>query len=380
MNIPIALLRIINGEDGIDLECLTLLAAAHKGLATQKIYDHECIASAAFWSISSAFEHLYGGDLFSLGRPSFADHRLLAEILSESSTSFVSCEALTSPSKSWERALRFAVSDELCSFIDRVAGTALPMGDVRVFAAVGATDFRPEIGDPGEIRALLLIRGPAYFSFATARGMRRVKCKPGTVIVYNASAVMLASVRPERENDVLFLECGFQSAKLPARVPPFISTPRSIADKMLDMAEVTRLDCVIDLGCGDGVLIRAAADRGARAIGVERDKTISQRDLPLGSLVELRFEDAFDTSLANVSVVTMFLNSELNELLKSKLERELPSGARIVTHLWPIKGWSPDAALMIRAKESNTIHRLFAYRLKVEAKSGQESTLAGTFS
>ena len=46
-------------------------------------------------------------------------------------------------------------------------------------------------------------------------------------------------------------------------------TPLVLVEKMLDLAQVTPSDFVMDLGSGDGRNIIAAAKRGARAMGVE---------------------------------------------------------------------------------------------------------------
>ena len=49
----------------------------------------------------------------------------------------------------------------------------------------------------------------------------------------------------------------------------WVPTPQELVEKMLDMAQVTPQDIVMDLGSGDGRNVIAAAKRGARAIGVE---------------------------------------------------------------------------------------------------------------
>ena len=55
----------------------------------------------------------------------------------------------------------------------------------------------------------------------------------------------------------------------PGKDVVWIPTPDATLDRMLDMADVTRDDYVIDLGSGDGRMVIAAARRGARAHGVE---------------------------------------------------------------------------------------------------------------
>ena len=51
----------------------------------------------------------------------------------------------------------------------------------------------------------------------------------------------------------------------------WVPTPQELVDKMLDMAQVTPTDYLIDLGSGDGVTVISAAKRGARAHGIEYD-------------------------------------------------------------------------------------------------------------
>ena len=55
----------------------------------------------------------------------------------------------------------------------------------------------------------------------------------------------------------------------PGKDVVWVPTSPELVEKMLDMAEVTPNDFVIDLGSGDGRNVIAAAKRGARALGVE---------------------------------------------------------------------------------------------------------------
>ncbi len=59
------------------------------------------------------------------------------------------------------------------------------------------------------------------------------------------------------------------TAGQPGKDVVWVPTPPEVVEKMLDMAEVTPEDFVIDLGSGDGRNVIAAARRGARALGVE---------------------------------------------------------------------------------------------------------------
>src|SRR5688572_14748125 len=53
---------------------------------------------------------------------------------------------------------------------------------------------------------------------------------------------------------------------------PFVPTPHSLVEHMLDLAGLAPADYLIDLGCGDGRIAVAAARRGARALGVDIDR------------------------------------------------------------------------------------------------------------
>src|ERR1051325_10845290 len=55
----------------------------------------------------------------------------------------------------------------------------------------------------------------------------------------------------------------------PGKDVVWVPTSQQLVDKMLDMAQVTPQDYVVDLGSGDGRTVIAAAKRGARALGIE---------------------------------------------------------------------------------------------------------------
>ena len=48
----------------------------------------------------------------------------------------------------------------------------------------------------------------------------------------------------------------------------WVPTAQTLVDKMLDLANVTANDYVIDLGSGDGRTVITAAKRGAKALGI----------------------------------------------------------------------------------------------------------------
>lgn len=127
----------------------------------------------------------------------------------------------------------------------------------------------------------------------------------------------------------------------------WVPTPDDTATKMLDLAKVTAKDTVIDLGSGDGKLVIAAAQRGAKGVGVEYDANLVAisigRAAKAGLAKRTTFmkADLFDIDLSQATVITMFLLPDLNLKLRPKL-LALKPGTRIVSNTWDMEEWVPD--------------------------------------
>lgn len=129
---------------------------------------------------------------------------------------------------------------------------------------------------------------------------------------------------------------------------PFVPSPPYVVEKMLRVADLKPGEVLFDLGCGDGRIIIAAAQKyGVRAVGVEMSerlvKEVVQKvhELGLEKLVKVIQGDLMDVDLGEADVVTLYLTSSGNEKLKPKLERELKPGARVISHDFEVYGWKP---------------------------------------
>src|SRR5262245_56792866 len=77
---------------------------------------------------------------------------------------------------------------------------------------------------------------------------------------------------------------------VPRTAGPYVPTPQVIVDRMLQMAQVGPKDFVVDLGSGDGRMVRTAAKAlGASGFGVDIDS----------ELVELSNQTARREGIAN---------------------------------------------------------------------------------
>ena len=130
---------------------------------------------------------------------------------------------------------------------------------------------------------------------------------------------------------------------------PYVPTPMDVVERMLTLAKVGPRDVVYDLGCGDGRIVIAAAQKfGARAVGVDIDaRLINQAEAnakAAGVANRVRFvvQDALTVDVSDATVVTLYLLSASNVKLRPILTKQLRRGSRLVSHSFAMGDWEPD--------------------------------------
>ena len=145
----------------------------------------------------------------------------------------------------------------------------------------------------------------------------------------------------------------------PARTPDIHFTPtrHNIADAMLRLAEVTADDVVYDLGSGDGRMpIIAAQKYGAQGVGIEIDPKLVElswliaNEAEVADRVSFVVGDLFEADLSKATVMTMYLSPSIMKILEPRL-RALKPGTRIVSHQFPMPGWTPDRRIKVDESE-----------------------------
>lgn len=151
------------------------------------------------------------------------------------------------------------------------------------------------------------------------------------------------------------------------RAAPYVPTPMAVARQMLELARVSKVDTVYDLGSGDGrIVIMAAKDFGAAAVGIElNDYLASQSEdkikkMGLQKAARIIHGDLFKVDLRPATVVTVYLLTVMNERLRPKFEKELLPGTQIVCHDFRIPGWEPKQVLHVKS-ENGLPHTLYLY-------------------
>ncbi len=132
----------------------------------------------------------------------------------------------------------------------------------------------------------------------------------------------------------------------------WVPTPQALVNKMLDMANVTAKDNLVDLGSGDGRTVITAAKRGATARGIEYNPNmvaLSQANAAKeGVSDKAKFEqaDIFVTDFSKADVVTMFLLTSLNAKLRPTI-LDMKPGTRVVSNTFDMGDWKADEEAVV---------------------------------
>ena len=128
---------------------------------------------------------------------------------------------------------------------------------------------------------------------------------------------------------------------------PYVPTPQAVVDTMLKVANVSRRDFLIDLGCGDGrIPVTAATKFGTRGFGVDlnpvrvREAKANVEKNKVGRLVDIVQGDLFETDISKATVISMYLLPTVNMKLRPYV-LNLKPGTRIVSHDFDMGDWKP---------------------------------------
>lgn len=159
----------------------------------------------------------------------------------------------------------------------------------------------------------------------------------------------------------------------PARKPdvPFETSSDEAIQAMITLGGLGPKDVVFDLGCGDGrVVIQAVKQTGALGVCVDIDPQLvrlareNARRAGVEERLQFRTEDLFTTDIHDATVVMLFLWPEINLKLLPKLQRELPSGARIVSNMHDMGPLPPDGKIAMRPSPTGKSRDVYLWRIR----------------
>lgn len=158
-----------------------------------------------------------------------------------------------------------------------------------------------------------------------------------------------------------------QDPRFTNKLAPYVSSPVRVVDRMLELAKIKPGETLYDLGCGDGRILIAAVQRyKVKAVGVEISPKLAAKaqssiqKAGLQSQARVIPGDLLNVDFSGADVVAIYLSTQLNAELRPLLERYLKSGARVVSHDYPIPGWK---AAKVDHADGDKSHVIYLYEI-----------------
>jgi len=172
------------------------------------------------------------------------------------------------------------------------------------------------------------------------------------------------------ENNLIKIYEGSHGKADAEDLAPYVATPMEVVAKMLEAAEVDSDDVVYDIGCGDGRIVVAAAEKyGARGVGIDIDPIRideakeNARSANVEHLLRFYLGDATTMNFSEATVVALYLLPESNAILRPMFDEQLKPGALIVTHNYRVPGWKEKEIGTFYVKDEwDKEHSIFLYR------------------
>ena len=135
----------------------------------------------------------------------------------------------------------------------------------------------------------------------------------------------------------------------------YVPTPEFVVDAMVKLAGLTATDVTYEPGVGDARITIAAVRGGARrAVGIDLDPERVEESRAnvnaagLADKIDIRLGDALEQpDLGSMTVVFLYMGDHFNMLIRPYLWKQLPVGARVVSHRFLMGDWKPDRSISI---------------------------------
>jgi ribosomal protein L11 methylase PrmA len=141
---------------------------------------------------------------------------------------------------------------------------------------------------------------------------------------------------------ILLLVGGFMVAAISGA--PWVPAFSDDLEAVLEDAGLKKNDLFLELGCGDGRLVVAAAKRGAVAVGYEINP-IMWLIAKLRALhcpgAKIKFGNLWQVDLSEADVVLAFLVPRTVQKLEDKVVNEMKSGSILVSYIFKLPHLKP---------------------------------------
>jgi 16S rRNA A1518/A1519 N6-dimethyltransferase RsmA/KsgA/DIM1 with predicted DNA glycosylase/AP lyase activity len=120
---------------------------------------------------------------------------------------------------------------------------------------------------------------------------------------------------------------------------PWVPARSYDVEKILDDVDLQKNETYLELGCGDGRLVRAASRRGAIAIGYELNPLlwlIGWLSVIGNKNAHIKFGNFWNVDLSSSDVIMAFLVPRTMPRLGKKADAEIKKPARLISYIFPI--------------------------------------------
>lgn len=149
---------------------------------------------------------------------------------------------------------------------------------------------------------------------------------------------------------------------------PWWQMPDNVIEKIGKLAKISSKDIIYDLGCGTGkALIWCSKSYGAKGIGIEIDPvrySIAKWNVQYFSQTEnitLLKKNFFNVSFTPATVIFVYLVPAALKRLAPKFLKELKSGTKLVSYVYPMPKELFKGKLKLRTHDKK--NKIFYYQL-----------------
>ena len=120
----------------------------------------------------------------------------------------------------------------------------------------------------------------------------------------------------------------------------FVPSEQENVERMLKLAQLRDDDVVVDLGSGDGRIVLTAAKMNPKLV---EESNAAAKAAGVADRVKFLHQNAFDADLREATVIAMWFWPEMQRMMRHTILAQARPGTRVITNLWDMGSWPPDA-------------------------------------
>lgn len=152
-----------------------------------------------------------------------------------------------------------------------------------------------------------------------------------------------------------------------ARGVPFVTLRKSQLQAIGKYVKLNPFDRLVDLGCGDGRVLRLFARQGVKVLhGYDVNLwacfLAGSINFIKGVKAEIYFKNFNQVNLKEYNIVFCYLLEGSLKRLRDKFDRELKPGTKVVSYAFEIKDWRKPKIIYTNL-ENKKLGRIFIYTI-----------------